>query len=491
MRSSPVHQMTTDAGGSTRRRLRRLFAAVALSGLTLLGCDEPAFIFGVNAVDGTPLEAFDKARGAGFRWLRVILWWPSIEPNAPNPATGEHAYNWDYADRIILGARERNLHLIIALHGVPLWAQKATPSVTCPGYDREELNGVTPNDTEAYRRFAFDMVTRYRDKVGVWEIWNEPDSNCSFQGTPEEFRERVLAPAYDGIRAASPQAVILGPSPGGTTSAFSEWDKWITYPKNNHRYLVRPINAITLHRYGHWADVMNSLITASNYHRCTEDGSWCVDDFWLTEFGFVEQGGMIWFIPGFTQNLDPGEDTILVMEYCRDQFPDCRKALYWSIDWDDPPRGGVNFNTTFALLEPQTLAPRAKFDQVKSFLLGQTFNPYSLRFSAAGPIAGHTCVSMNDPSQPPSHSWADNYVCHPHDIGLQWSTSGPISGKFCWALSEPSEAASWNDNYLCAAQNLRLEWSYAGAQPGKFCAAFKEPSDPDTWSDNYACFPLV
>ena len=119
--------------------------------------------------------------------------------------------------------------------------------------------------------------------------------------------------------------------------------------------------------------------------------------------------------------------------------------------------------------------------------LWQQSRPFrdGIEWSYAGPVAGKTCVPINEPSD--RHEWRDNYLCSEKDYGLQWSYAGPLAGKNCVQINEPSDPDAWSDNYLCSEKDYGLQWSYSGPIAGKTCVRINEPSDPHEWSDNYLC----
>lgn len=75
---------------------------------------------------------------------------------------------------------------------------------------------------------------------------------------------------------------------------------------------------------------------------------------------------------------------------------------------------------------------------------------------APSDIPGHTCESLNNPNEDPSHTWGDNYVCAPTSLNMQlqmlWNqSSNPSNGaRSCVNISEPGDGA-WGTNrhYLC------------------------------------------
>ena len=74
-----------------------------------------------------------------------------------------------------------------------------------------------------------------------------------------------------------------------------------------------------------------------------------------------------------------------------------------------------------------------------------------MRWSFSGPIPGMRCTQVNEPSEPPQHTWRDNFLCVPPQSPLDFSFSpaGPIPGRHCLRMNEPSDPHTWADNFLC------------------------------------------
>lgn len=95
----------------------------------------------------------------------------------------------------------------------------------CPGYRSEMFanmytdiwddgaNGTPVNDENYYALYLYKMVTRYKDFVKVWEIWNEPDFDYSgkawkpktipdnwWEANPDPCDYAIRAPVFDYIR---------------------------------------------------------------------------------------------------------------------------------------------------------------------------------------------------------------------------------------------------------------------------------------------------
>jgi hypothetical protein len=120
-----------------------------------------------------------------------------------------------------------------------------------------------------------------------------------------------------------------------------------------------------------------------------------------------------------------------------------------------------------------------------------------LTWSTAGPWKDMaSCVLMNEPADPAP--WGDNYLCSAKDFGLKWSSAGPIEGMRCTQIQEPAEppAHSWDNNYLCLPDSspLELAWSAEGRIPEKKCIQMGERGDRhgeyQGWRNNYLCYTL-
>ena len=108
-------------------------------------------------------------------------------------------------------------------------------------------------------------------------------------------------------------------------------------------------------------------------------------------------------------------------------------------------------------------------------------------WSFVGPVAGKTCVLVDEPADP--NFWVDNYLCTDRDFGFRFSSAGALPGLVCTAITEPSDPHTWTDNFLCAPADYGLQWSFVGPIAGMRCTLVNEPSDPNAWSDNYLCAP--
>jgi hypothetical protein len=189
-----------------------------------------------------------RARDAGAGWVRIDLMWYSVQWNP-----GE--WNWQHFDRVFQEAGNRGLQVLPVLWGTPNWAAVAG------GFSY----GV-PN-MGAWEAFVFAAASRYRGRVPMWEIWNEPDLSYFWRGTPGQYAE-TLARAYQQIKRADPNAsVLLGglAQGGGANSVFLQ--QILSDPVNPAGYFFDYHNVHSNFRYMDWivSQIQNNRAILSSY----------------------------------------------------------------------------------------------------------------------------------------------------------------------------------------------------------------------------------
>jgi hypothetical protein len=239
---------------------------------------------GVNGSSRGLPDALTQGREAGFGWLRVFIFWSAVQPTpAPPdwdaPTIGAPCGNWplESARQIITEARAAGYSVIVNLFSTPCWATPAGGSGTC-------LNKApTP---QAFQTFAAAIAAEFGDQVAVWELWNEPNFDAHWTGSPEAYRDTILVPGYDGIKSADPDARVAGPTLmlGGfyspeKTSAFD------AYLLDGGK-LARPIDVLTFHAYDTRVDGIRRAIAAPHAFADAHG----IPEVWMTEFGWSLAG---------------------------------------------------------------------------------------------------------------------------------------------------------------------------------------------------------
>jgi hypothetical protein len=137
---------------------------------------------------------FELLKETGIDLLRISFGWDGIEAE-------EDTYDWLFWDDFVETAvDEYGITLIPYVMYTPRWA--AT--------NKEDAYfwRSPPEDYAEFGEFVFDLVTRYKDRITSWELWNEPDIEWFWTGTVEEFAPFIKAGA-EAVRRADPEATIV------------------------------------------------------------------------------------------------------------------------------------------------------------------------------------------------------------------------------------------------------------------------------------------
>lgn len=130
-------------------------------------------------------------------------------------------YDWTWVDNIIHDAVDR---------GFMPWLQTGYGNPIYPGGGGENLGAGMPLSQEAlaaYENWVAAMVTRYKDKVKDWEVWNEPNFSDNLVNTPEIV-------ADFNIRTAT---IIKGIQPDARISALALGHIDVDYVERFFTYL--------------------------------------------------------------------------------------------------------------------------------------------------------------------------------------------------------------------------------------------------------------
>ena len=169
--------------------------------------------FGVNtflqqeAEEVKRAHSLDLTRAAGLRFIRQEFTWEDIEIHGKgdfvdrrNDPAGVNA--WLKYDHIVDLAEARDVEIIARLSNPPAWTRVTGDE---PG------EKAPPDDFNDFGDFAAAVAERYRGRIRYYQVWNEPNGNeeWGLQDVDPEAFTALLCLAYDRIKAADPDAVVL------------------------------------------------------------------------------------------------------------------------------------------------------------------------------------------------------------------------------------------------------------------------------------------
>ncbi len=144
----------------------------------------------------------------GIKLLRMQAGWSKTEK-----VKGQ--YDWEWLDHIVNDAVSR---------GLKPWLQTSYGNALYKDGGGSNLGAGMPTSDEAldaYDKWVAAMVTRYKDKVLDWEIWNEPNFGDNAVNTPEITAVFNIRTA-EIIKQIQPEARISGLALGHFNLDFVE-----------------------------------------------------------------------------------------------------------------------------------------------------------------------------------------------------------------------------------------------------------------------------
>jgi Cellulase (glycosyl hydrolase family 5) len=209
---------------------RRLRIAVATLGLAIFALGAQAAnaaaatpdLFGVNGqnVFSGPPSQWDAElatmAASGLQVVRRDASWDSIEPQAPNPATGQHTYDWSRQDAQVAAMARHGLRWYPILDYSAPWAAQVPGDPFSP-----------PARTSDYVAWAQALAQRYGAGGAFWqahpeltampvttyEVWNEENTKQFWHpqaNAPEAYADLYLA-TRAALKQVDPSArVVVG-----------------------------------------------------------------------------------------------------------------------------------------------------------------------------------------------------------------------------------------------------------------------------------------
>jgi hypothetical protein len=222
-------------------------AATPVRGLS----DDLAF---TDSRPGPRALAFETARRAGARIVRITLDWSLVAPAGDVKPTGfdaadpaDPAYRWGYIEDAVRDARRAGLRVVLVIVSAPRWAEgPGRPAGAPPGSWRPEPVELGAFVRAAARRFSGffpdpkapgDGLTApggSLPRVRLWQIWNQPNTAAALQpvdSAVEHYRRMLRSASAAAKRVAGDNAVVAGaPSPAGAIGPPAFWRDLLSRP---------------------------------------------------------------------------------------------------------------------------------------------------------------------------------------------------------------------------------------------------------------------
>ena len=127
---------------------------------------------------------FELMKQANIKWLRTGFVWAAIIKR-------DGQFVFDNHDKVVAEAEKHGISIMGLLHGAPGWA---TP---IKEHHKEWL------------QFVEETVTRYKERVPAWQVWNEPNIGGFWENPNPDDYAALLKPTYRLIKSIDPRARVV------------------------------------------------------------------------------------------------------------------------------------------------------------------------------------------------------------------------------------------------------------------------------------------
>lgn len=221
-------------------------AVAALCCSAACAADKAVPYFGVNhdfvwtADDDIP-GLIQAMSDANVQIVRVPVRWTVVEPEKGK---------WEFSkvDRVISDITAAGIEVLAVLMSVPAWASGVDPKNEEGFWDC-----YPPKCIGDYEGFVHRCVSRYKDKVRFWEVWNEENGADFYRPAPDSGEYVwLLRSAYRTVKKTDPRATVLL---GGLQANGIIPNPWLTIKTPNflqkiyHAGGKRYFDVVNIHPY--------------------------------------------------------------------------------------------------------------------------------------------------------------------------------------------------------------------------------------------------
>jgi flagellar hook assembly protein FlgD len=146
---------------------------------------------------------------ASLRYAREEFDWNRVEPR-------KGYFEWAKFDQAVEVAAARNLDVVGKLVYSAAWASSAPA-----GTPQQDIAYYPPTNLTDYTDYVREVVERYKDRVSVWEVWNEPNIQQYWKPAPDSAAYAAMLKAtYATIKSIDPDATVLTAGFAGVSDGY-------------------------------------------------------------------------------------------------------------------------------------------------------------------------------------------------------------------------------------------------------------------------------
>ncbi|WP_158703973.1 beta-galactosidase [Victivallis lenta] len=187
--------------------------------------------------------AVQQMRELGIRWVRCNFHWYSVEPE-------KGKFHWGKMGELVDELYRQDMHAFAELVNTTRWATSRNSEAGGSVDTGREWQSVAPRNFADWETFCARTAERFKGKIKVYEIWNEPgaprngNSNGFWRDSSENFIE-IIKHGAEAIRSIDPEAKIM-------VSGFRAVDAGRHFENFVERVLPQVIQEIDIISFHHW-----------------------------------------------------------------------------------------------------------------------------------------------------------------------------------------------------------------------------------------------
>lgn len=183
--------------------------------------------FGVSIHKGIKDSDIQAIADAGFRWARIDIFWSDVEK-----VKGKYDFESSGYDKLNSALKEKGIRPYYIL------------DYENPIYQKNR--SITTNEgREAFAKYVEATVERYGNQNGIWEIWNEPNTQTFWNEQPSERDyARLVKKVAPIIKDKDKSSITVAPALAGVSEEALIW-----LEKVLAQNVLPYIDAVSVHPY--------------------------------------------------------------------------------------------------------------------------------------------------------------------------------------------------------------------------------------------------
>lgn len=233
------------------------------------------------------VEDLDRAAALGVNAVRVPVFWSWLEPEAGglDPTRAEKV------DTLLTAARKQGVGVVLLPFFTPCWA--STLPLGPVGECNPEHVLYPPQDPASYGAFVGRLVDRWGAGLSGLEVWNEPNNQGFWRGSPFQYVELVEAAAEAVDATAYSDLPVVGGATSGADLDYlrqlfdlgiSQWTDAISIHPYDARWSGVGFGDPAIARPGDQSSFAYAVPQVHELMVAYSDP----DPIWITEFGYPD-----------------------------------------------------------------------------------------------------------------------------------------------------------------------------------------------------------